>query len=120
MKRGYPGVFFEKIGEMRHLLEAQGVGNRGDVPLGLFEQDLGFLREPPVDDFGSAPMGRFFERFVQVVDVDVECLRKIVRTSELDGLLLVLDRKLPFEQFDEQSADSRSRIDFGRCVGNGL
>ena len=43
----------EKIGEMRDLFKTQAPGNLGNAPVGLFQQDLGFLYDPAADEGSS-------------------------------------------------------------------
>ena len=61
---------FEEIIEVGDFAEAQGPGNFGDIPLGIAEEYPGFLKDPFGDDVGGGFIGRFFDRFVQVVYVD--------------------------------------------------
>ncbi len=64
-KRSVP---LEEVGEVRHFGKAQAVGNLGDAPAGLPEQDFGFLRDPAADEVGGGAAGVFFESLLKFTD----------------------------------------------------
>lgn len=63
------GLLAEEIGKVRYLFKAERVGNLRDIPIGLFEQDFGFLNNAAADDGGGSFAGVFFQYFIKVIYV---------------------------------------------------
>src|SRR5580658_3025527 len=63
-------LFLEKVGEMCYLFESKGISDLGDIPVGLAEQDLGFLDNAAGNEVGRSLADVFLQDLVEVVDVD--------------------------------------------------
>src|SRR5690606_33530251 len=103
--RRHGSLFFEKIGKMGDLFKAEAVGDFRDVPVCLFQEDLGFLDHTAADDLGGGFAGVFFQDFVEVVDVNGESFGVFPGGPQGQRLVGRFDGKLPFQQFDEQGND---------------
>ena len=55
---------------MRQLFKTKTVSNFGDIPIGLFKQDLGFLYQSAGYVLGGSFAGVFFQYFIEVIAVD--------------------------------------------------
>ena len=60
---------FEEIGEMGHFLKAEAGRDFRDGPVGLLEQQFGFLNYPAANQVGGGAAGMFFEHHIDVVHV---------------------------------------------------
>ena len=103
--RGDAGGAFEKTGEVIGFGKAEAPGDLIDAPVGAFQQDPGFLQYPCIDQLRSGLPGGFFERFVEVVDVNIELSGEGGRAVQLDHLVTELDGELPFQQFGKNAGD---------------
>ena len=66
------GAFFEKVVEMRRFFKSQTVRDFRHVPIGVFKKGDGFLHKSFLNYFGRGFAGRFLERAVQMIDVNVK------------------------------------------------
>jgi len=95
-------MLFKEIIEMRHLRKTQCVGDFRHVPLAVLEQYFGLLQNPFGNDLGGGFPGRILHGPVQVVDVDIQLLRKIGGRAQAHPRVVFLDGELPLQQLHEQ------------------
>ena len=103
-------LLFKKIGEMGDLLKSKRIGDLGDIPVGLAEEDLCFVQDAAGYEGGGCFAGVLFEHFVEVVDVDGKAVRIVFWGTEAEALSGRFDGKLAFEQFDEEGADAGAGV----------
>ena len=63
-QRGERRLFPEKVGKVGDFLETKRIGDLGDIPVGLFQQDLCFLGDPAADKSAGGLSRIFFQHFV--------------------------------------------------------
>jgi len=113
-------LFFKEIGKVSNFFEPQGISDLGDIPVGLTQEDLGFLENPAGNQTGGGFAGIFLQNFVQVVDVDGKAVGIIFGGPEAEALTGRFDRELAFEQLDKQGAHAGAGVVSGMQGGRGL
>ena len=99
-------MLFKKVIEMRHFRKAQRIRNFRYVPGAVPQHDFCLLQNPLADDLSRCFVGDCFYRPVQVIDVDVQLLRKTGGCPEAHFRVVFVDGKLAFEQFQKQGGDA--------------
>ena len=54
---------------MGYFLEPEAITNFRDIPVGLFEQNLGFLNKPTANEFGGGFTRMLFQDLIEVINV---------------------------------------------------
>ena len=96
---------------MRHLCKAQCIGDFGHIPPAVLQQDFCFLQNPFGDDLGGGFFCDGFDRPVQMIDVNVQLLRKFGGRAEVHFRVAFIKWKLALQQFQENCGNALRSID---------
>ncbi len=103
-------MFFKEIVEMGHFRKTQGVSDFGHIPFAVLQQDFCLLQQALGNDLGGRFLGRILDGPVEVVDVDVQLVRKVGGGAQVDAWMVFLDGELAFQQLQKQHGNPPGSI----------
>lgn len=104
-------MLLEEVIEMRHFGKAECVGDLGDIPIGVPQEDFGLLDDALGNKLRSGLLGGGFDGAVEMVHVHVQLPCKIGRRTQPHGRMTVVNGELTLEQFHKEHGDALGSVD---------
>lgn len=99
-------MFLKEMIEVGWFFEAQAIADLRNIPVGVFEQGLGFACQSLRDMFCSGFAGGKADGAVEVIDMHGQLLRKIPGGAKGKALADGFNGELPFQEFGEYGGDA--------------